>query len=131
MTDATADQEAIVFFHEHSVEGFVKLTVTGALLRFECRWPFDLDEGDWIFITGAVPAADVQASLARLAVTGQGRTEAAEGGFIEFAAQGANETRIELADKAPVGPVRLSLNLPRNAEELAETLTSAIRAAQR
>lgn len=117
----------VVFEHRHPVEGFLRVRKEGSVVQVDCRWPFDRETGDWIFIANRLPLSDYAACLEEFAATGHGRAPGIDNGFLEFAAVGSDETQVEICDAAPHAPTRLSLKIPESSESLGGRLRDALR----
>ena len=116
----------LVFEHRHPVEGALRFTIKGAAVRIDCRWPFDRDSGEWIFIANDVSIEEYVLCLEHVVADGYGRADGINDGFIEFTRVSPNETRLEICDSASRAPTRLSWALHESAESLGVRLLDAL-----
>ncbi len=93
--------EVLVFEHRHDVEGSVRFVKKQALVHVSCRWPFDRDADEWIFIANDLTVDDYVDCLAKLVAEGVGRAVGVDHGFIEFTTLGPGKTQLEISDHAP------------------------------
>jgi hypothetical protein len=118
--------ETLVFEHRHPVEGFLRFTSKDGAVKVDCRWPFDRDTGEWIFIGNDVAVDDYAACLQQVVANRRGRANGIDGGFIDVAERGSDKTQIEICDSAPHAPPRLALILAEPAEQFGRRLLDAL-----
>lgn len=118
---------AVVFEHRHPIEGFLRFVRTGDVVHVDCRWPFDRETGEWIFIANDVAVGDYMACLEQVVEHRRGRASGIGDGFIEFAEIGADQTQLEICEGVAHAPTRLSLRLPEDAESFGRRLQDALR----
>lgn len=114
--------DRVVLELQHDVRGFVRLSLRGEVVLVECRWPFDVEAGDWIEIRNEIPTRDYEAALAAFADTGTGHAGGQEHGFVELVELDEKTTQLELEDEASYAPTRLSLRIAMGRDSLAKTL---------
>jgi hypothetical protein len=92
---ASSDR-SILLDHRHPKGGFVRLTRARDEILIECRWPFDLDVDDWVYIANTVGTNDYRECLRALVEDGEGRARGIQSGFIAFVGSADESTRMDL-----------------------------------
>lgn len=123
MSTAAAE---IVFEHKHPRDGCVRFVAAGQVVRVDCRWPFDLDTSDWIYISIDIDLAEYRRSLGSFLSDGRGRASGLAGGFVTFKEREGGGVELELADRA-ASPTRLALMLDEDGRRLGCRLEDAIK----
>jgi hypothetical protein len=114
-------ESRVVFEHRHPVDGALRLVREAETIRVDCRWPFDDDLGDWMYLSTEVACASIERCADALELGRTVRGNGLRGGFIEFGPH-ANGTSIEIADWMGPSPRRLSLIVAQEPKQLADRL---------
>ncbi|MHC4618496.1 MAG: hypothetical protein ACYTEQ_12175 [Planctomycetota bacterium] len=93
--------------YKHPVEGEICLSLAGEMIRFSCRWPFDLHTDEWIYINNEFHRDTYIRSLSSLSEKGSVRVNGNQAGYIEFTVLSGDEVRIEVVDAREERPPRL------------------------
>ena len=100
--------------YEHPVDGEISLTVVKNVVRFACRWPFDLSTDEWIHVHNEFECDTYAREVAQLTETGRARVEGRDSGHIAFAALSADEVQVDVlgvgGERACGFQVRLQLS---------------------
>lgn len=116
----------LVFEFDHPVDGALRFFAAADSIHIDCRWPFDLDTNDWVFIGNDVDITDYRLCLDRLSAGHEARVDGLTDGFVTFTPISSTNTQVEVCDSAAHAPARLALIVPEDATSLATRLRDAL-----
>lgn len=106
--------------------GALKITRERDEVRIDCRWPFDLQEDEWIYIVTDVSVTDFIDCLEALRVGEASHVDGIRGGFIELAPHRDGGSSLEVADRFGRAPTRLQFILTESPEELGTAISTRL-----
>lgn len=72
------------FEYKHPVDGYIRLNEASGVVRLQCRWPFDLQNDDWIDISNEFYIDDYVQAVRDASEKGYGKAPGLQGGSIEI-----------------------------------------------
>lgn len=97
--------------YRHPVEGSMSWTKEGDVVRFSCRWPFDLSTDEWIEVSNELDHATYVRELDTLRKVGHCLIKGKRSGCMEFTVISSDRIRLGLFDQETVRPTSLQLTL--------------------
>ena len=93
------------FYREHDIDGEIYLELDGETVKFSCRWPFDLDEDDWIYVFNSFPLEDYLQSIRTLGNKKEVSVKGIKNGKIHLSMLDDSKIKIHaIDDRSSQGP---------------------------
>jgi hypothetical protein len=97
--------------YTHPIDGLMSFSAAGDLIRFSCRWPFDLHTDEWIDITNEFDARVYAREVGQLPAKGTVRVKGTRTGHMELTILAEKKVKLDVEDNCNERPPRLVYTL--------------------